>query len=909
MAKIFVEDQAHEVDAKKNLLEVCLGLGYDIPYFCWHPALGSVGACRQCAVKQFRNEDDKQGRLVMSCMTPADDGTRISIRDEEAKEFRASIVEWLMTNHPHDCPVCDEGGECHLQDMTVMTGHNYRDYRFPKRTFENQYLGPFLNHEMNRCIECYRCVRYYREYAGGRDLNVFASRNRVYFGRHEDGVLENEFSGNLVEICPTGVFTDKTLKKHYTRKWDLQMAPSLCVHCGVGCNVTPGERYGSVRRIVNRYNHHVNGYFLCDRGRFGYEFVNSPQRIREPRLRSAGGGPLAPANKQAAIEAAVKALSGGGKAIGIGSPRASLESNFALRELVGPANFFAGVSDVERSLTARAIEILRRGPAPTPTLVDLEAADAVVILGEDVTQTAPRLALGLRQAALNLPREKARELGIPQWHDAALREVIQEDRGPFYIASTAGTRLDDLATETVHASPEEIASFGFALAHAIDAAAPQPAGLSTEIQERARKVAEMLKQARRPIVVTGVSSGSAAILDAAANVATALCGPGRVGHLAIALPECNSMGLALLAGLALDAAGQEVRRGAAETIIVLENDLFRRMARAEAEALIRGARTVIALDHIANETTEKAAIVFPAASFAEGDGAFVSHEGRAQGFVQLVGATGSVQESWRWLREIACAAGRDVLQDWNTISGARAAIAKQPSFAGIEALTPPGDFRIAGQKIPRQPHRYSGRTAMLAHINVSEPKPPEDPDSPMSFSMEGYPGKPPSALIPFFWAPSWNSVQATAKFQQEVGGELRGGDPGLRLLEPAPDTKPSPEAKPAYNGGAPGVAARPEGQWLAVPLYHIFGSDELSILSPAVAERAPQPYLALHPEDAAALDLAEGAQAELRINGSVHRFPVKAKADLARGLAGVPAGLPQTKSLQLPAWSEIAKVS
>jgi NADH-quinone oxidoreductase subunit G len=169
MAKIFVENQAHEADPKKNLLEVCLSLGYDIPYFCWHPALGSVGACRQCAVKQFRDENDKQGKLVMSCMTPADDGARISISDEEAKEFRESIVEWLMTNHPHDCPVCDEGGECHLQDMTVMTGHTYRDYRFPKRTFENQYLGPFINHEMNRCIECYRCVRYYREYAGGRD--------------------------------------------------------------------------------------------------------------------------------------------------------------------------------------------------------------------------------------------------------------------------------------------------------------------------------------------------------------------------------------------------------------------------------------------------------------------------------------------------------------------------------------------------------------------------------------------------------------------------------------------------------------------------------------------------------------------------------------------------------------------
>ena len=116
-----------------------------------------------------------------------------------------------MQNHPHDCPVCDEGGECHLQDMTVMTGHRSRAYSFGKRTFRNQYLGPLVNHEMNRCIQCQRCVRFYREYAGGHDLNAFRLRDSVYYGRHEDGVLESEFSGNLVEICPTGVFTDATL--------------------------------------------------------------------------------------------------------------------------------------------------------------------------------------------------------------------------------------------------------------------------------------------------------------------------------------------------------------------------------------------------------------------------------------------------------------------------------------------------------------------------------------------------------------------------------------------------------------------------------------------------------------------------------------------------------------------------
>ena len=177
--KVFVKQldiDGRIIEAREgdDLLSACLTHGIDVPYFCWHGALGSVGACRQCAVKQYKDADDKNGRLVMSCMTPASDNTYISIADDEAKEFRETIVSLLMTNHPHDCPVCEEGGHCHLQDMTVMTGHDRRTYRFTKRTHQNQDLGPFISHEMNRCIACYRCVRYYKDYAGGEDLGVRA---------------------------------------------------------------------------------------------------------------------------------------------------------------------------------------------------------------------------------------------------------------------------------------------------------------------------------------------------------------------------------------------------------------------------------------------------------------------------------------------------------------------------------------------------------------------------------------------------------------------------------------------------------------------------------------------------------------------------------------------------------------
>ena len=415
-----------------------------------------------------------------------------------------------MLNHPHDCPVCDEGGECHLQDMTVMTGHTYRRTRFKKRTHRNQDLGPFINHEMNRCIACYRCVRFYRDYAGGRDLNVFRRHDHVYFGRHEDGVLESEFSGNLVEVCPTGVFTDRTLKQRYTRKWDLQTAPSICVHCGLGCNTIVGERYGTLRRILNRYNHEVNGYFLCDRGRFGYEFVNSDKRIRsasisapspsreegracpepsrracpEPSRRSEG---LRQIEKGAALKHISDILSASRSVIGIGSPRASLESNFALRMLVWPENFYSGMSGHEHELTSLVIDIIRNGPARTPSLHDVEMADAVLILGEDVTSTAPMLALALRQSVWNKPKEMAMGINIPAWDDNAVRNFAQHETGPLYVAALAGTKLDDIASRVYHAAPDDLARLGFAIAHELDPRAPAVPHASQKIVSLAER--------------------------------------------------------------------------------------------------------------------------------------------------------------------------------------------------------------------------------------------------------------------------------------------------------------------------------------------------------------------------------------------------------------------------------------
>ncbi len=880
MPKIFINNKEYEIKQDKNLLEVSLSLGFDLPYFCWHPKLGSVGACRQCAVKKYKDENDTKGRIVMACMEPATDGSRISIDDPEVKEFRSTVVEALMTNHPHDCPVCDEGGECHLQDMTVMTGHNYRRYKFTKRTYRNQNLGPFINHEMNRCIQCYRCVRFYKDYADGEDFDVFSHKNRVYFGRVEEGTLESEFSGNLVEVCPTGVFTDKTLKDHYSRKWDLSMAPSVCAHCSVGCNTIAGERYGLLRRIYSRYNGEVNGYFLCDRGRFGYEFVNSEKRIRKFSVKGSGGD-LQHADKEKALEKAAEIIKSG-KMIGIGSPTASLEANFALRELVGEENFSNGLNETQSALSKLAVDILKKGNARTPSLKDIEKAEAIFVLGEDVTNTAPMIALAIRQAAKNLPRRNASKKGIPLWNDAAIREVVQKGHGPVYVAAPVATRLDNIASATYFNAPENLARLGFAVAHHIDSSAPAPQGLNDAENKLSGLIANDLKSADNPLIVSGVHCQNASVLQAAANIAWALKKSGKNASLSLTFEDSNSVGVTLLGGMTVEKAIETVKSGKAANAIILENDIYRRVDKKLADEFFSLAQNVITLDHTESDSTLKSTLVIPAGTFAESDGTLVNNEGRAQRYYKVFQPGDDIRPAWMRISEMSEASGGKVI--FKNLSEATKAVASyNGAFKNIEGITPPPDFRVVGQKIPRESHRYSGRTAITANINVSEPKPPEDEDSPMSFTMEGTDENIPSSMIPFFWSPGWNSAQSINKYQIEVGGPLHGGDPGLRLIEPSGTDH-------AYFNDIPQVW-NSKGSLRFIPVYHIYGSEPFSAQAPAIAQRVPAPYLAVNSGDAAKLNLQPGSSVDVTINESPFKLNVIIKDELADGLAGIPAGL------------------
>ena len=579
------------------------------------------------------------------------------------------------------------------------------------------------------------------------------------------------------------------------------------------------------------------------------------------------------------------------KVIGIGSPRASLESNFALRELVGAGNFYTGIAKGEQERLQMMLKVLREGGIHTPALREIESYDAVLILGEDITQTGARIALAVRQAVKGKAREMAAAQKVADWQIAAILNIGQRAKHPLFVTNIDDTRLDDIAAWTYRAPVEDQARLGFAIAHALDESAPAVEGLSGELKGKIDVIVQALAGAKKPLIVSGTNAGSIEVIQAAANVAKALKGRGADVGVTMVARAVNSVGLGMIGGGSLEEALSELETGAADAVIVLENDLHRHASAARVDAALAKAPLVMVVDHQRTAIMEKAHLVLSAASFAESDGTVVNNEGRAQRFFQLYypayyDAKTVMLESWRWLHSLHSTVNNRQV-DWTQLDHViDAAVAALPQLAGIKDAAPDATFRIRGQKLAREPHRYSGRTAMRANISVHEPRQPQDKDTMFAFSMEGN-NQPsaPRSQIPFAWAPGWNSPQAWNKFQDEVGGKLRHGDPGVRLFEASASGL-------EYFTAVPASFQAEDGKWRIAPYYHLFGSDELSQRSPVFQSRMPQPYVKLNPADAARLGVNEGAMVSLRVDGQALSLPLVISAGLTAGQVGLPMGMP-----------------
>jgi NADH-quinone oxidoreductase subunit G len=334
--------------------------------------------------------------------------------------------------------------------------------------------------------------------------------------------------------------------------------------------------------------------------------------------------------------------------------------------------------------------------------------------------------------------------------------------------------------------------------------------------------------------------------------------------------------------LSLEAALEKITSGSADTLVIVENDLYQRAPKALVDQALAAAKQVILLDHQRTATAEAAHMLLPASSFAEGDGTVVNMEGRAQRFFQVFEPSYYkdgilIREGWRWLHALQSTLKKTAVE-WLHLDDATVAVAAAvPALSQITQAAPGADLRIAGSKVAREPRRYSGRTSMRAAVSVHEPRQPQDADTAMAFSMEGVSGPTnSSALIPFAWAPGWNSPSAWNKFQAEIGGHLRAGDSGVRLFDS--------QSTAAYY---PAEAQATTGLTLA-PLYHLYGSDEQSSRSEKIRERVAKPYVRISQSDASRLGLTQGQGVSLTGISLSHQAPVQICPDQAAGVVALP---------------------
>ncbi|MEJ5375910.1 MAG: NADH-quinone oxidoreductase subunit NuoG [bacterium] len=597
MPQIVIDGRSIEVASGTKVIEAAQQLGIYIPRLCYHPALGSAGACRLCAVSFL--EGPVRG-LLMSCMVEAKEGMVVSTQHPDALQFRKQIMEWLMMNHPHDCPVCDEGGHCVLQEMTVAGGHSMRRFPGSKRTYEDQDLGPFVQHEMNRCIHCWRCRRFYQEYSGYKDMGVMGLASRTYFGRAVPGPLESPFAGNLIDICPTGVFTDKP-SRFKARRWECQRAPSLCIHCCLGCSIVVNSRYREVLRIEAGHNPEVNGHFICDRGRYGFDYVNHPSRPRWPlvegracswqeALAYAGGRLREIIEKHGPSSAAV-----------VGSSRASLESLGALR-LFCEKHAVSGPFLWMETQELKCVRRLLQGQELFVSMKQVEEADTILVVGLDPVQEAPMLALALRQA----------------WRKGGWVGVV-DPRGvelPFCFSHWV-----------VH--PREM---GMALEYL--AGKPKSPYEGFDDQGFLKAWRQALARGKRPVMACGTLLAKADFMGACLELAHFLRKEKGCGGLFPVLRGANSLGAVAVSGS--EASGLEelleaIERGELKALVLVETDpLFSFWGKARLKEGFKGLELILVMDYLPSGVSKQASVVMPCKSLFESSCLFVNNEGRLQ---------------------------------------------------------------------------------------------------------------------------------------------------------------------------------------------------------------------------------------------------------------------------------------
>lgn len=663
MLEIEIDGKQLQVPDGSTVMEAATKVGAYVPHFCYHKKLSIAANCRMCLVQV-----EKAPKPLPACATPVTNGMKVWTHSEQAVKAQKGVMEFLLINHPLDCPICDQGGECQLQDLSVGYGGSESRYQEEKRVVGNKDLGPLVSTDMTRCINCTRCVRFTSEIAGLMELGQAFRGEHAEIMPFVEKTIETELSGNIIDLCPVGALTSKPFR-FGARAWELSRRKSVSPHDSLGSNLVVQVKHDTVKRVLPLENEAVNECWLSDKDRFSYDALNSADRLTRPMLKQ--GGNWIETDWQTAIEYVANGLKSikadhGAEAIGaLASPHSTLEELNLLQSLVrglGSGNVDFRLRQSDFSLDGQ------RGGAPWlgMPVADIGSLDRLFIVGSFFRKDHPLIAQRVRQAAKRGLKISAVNPAFDDWQLNLTNKAIVAPSGiPAFLASV----VKALAAE------KELSLSG--------PVADVCSGL--DVSESALAIARSLASGRKTAVWLGnfaVQHEQAGLIHVLASEVGRLAGAklGVIGEAA------NSVGGYLAGAVPFvgDVKGKNVSEMLASKIkayLLLGVEPSLDMAAgATALSSIREAEMVAVLSPFKSaELMEVADVLLPIAPFTETAGTFVNCEGRVQSFFPVVKSLGESRPGWKALRVLGSTLG---LSDFSfeTVEDVRARMA--PVFSG-----------------------------------------------------------------------------------------------------------------------------------------------------------------------------------------------------------------------------------
>lgn len=640
LVTIEINDQPYTVPKGRLLIEIADEHNIKIPRFCYHKKLSVAANCRMCLVDMA-----KSFKPVPACATFVEAGMKFWTNSEKTQQAQQAMMSFLLINHPLDCPICDQGGECELQDVSVTYGQRHSNYQGIKRVVIDKNIGPLIATEMTRCIQCTRCVRFETEIAGMSELGSLFRGDRLEIGTYIEKSLQSELSGNMIDLCPVGALTAKP-SRYKARAWEMQAHPSIAPHDAVGSNLELHLFRKAVLRCVPRENDRINETWLSDRDRFSYQGIASPERLRQPLLRRQGQ--LVAVTWQEALQAAASILQQAdrSKVAALANPNSTLEELYLFQGLMRGLN----IHNIDHRL--RQIDFSDQTLAPlSPNLgvsiAELEQQQAVLLIGSNPRHEQVLLNHRLRKAAL----QGAKITAINPRGFEFNYPIAQL----FVAPSALVKRLASLAKASLVANQSAIPCALVELLQSID---------STEADQTL--VAE-LQAATHKLILLGnlaVQHPAYASLRALATVIATETGA-RLGYLpetantvgawlAGVLPHRLSAGRAVTpAGLAVTAMLQNP-----ETVVLLNAETADFANPAQVSQALAQAHNLIVIGAFADQPLlDHATVILPGSVFAETSGTYCNAEGQWQSFQGAIEPIAQARPTWKILRVLGNASG------------------------------------------------------------------------------------------------------------------------------------------------------------------------------------------------------------------------------------------------------------